>query len=81
MNEYTDDEKELARQYLSGRYTEVQFNYVVVQSGLNKHRMEELLEKISRNEPMAVAAKVVVGMMMFHFLACTIYAIMQHIKS
>ena len=81
MDSYTEKEIEIAKSHLSGRYNEVQFNYVLVQNGLDKHRMEGLLEKISRNEPLVAAAKVVLGMMMFHFLACTVYAIAQHLRS
>jgi SOS response regulatory protein OraA/RecX len=81
MDFYTEEEIEIAKEHLAGRYNEVQLNYVLAQRGIDKYRMESLLEKISRNDPMAVAAKVLVGMMMFHFLACTVYAIVQHIRS
>lgn len=80
MEDYTDEEMELAREYLRGHYTEVQLNYLAHSCGSDRNRMESLLEKMSYQDPMIVASKVLIGMMMFHFLACAIYAMAQHIR-
>jgi hypothetical protein len=73
--EYTEKEMELARAYNRGHYNDVQFNYLVVQNRLDKKRMEELLESLGYNEPMAVIAKFVILCMMLHFGVCFFYSV------
>ena len=71
----TEKEMELARAYNQGLYTEVQFNYLVVQNRMDKQKMQDLMETISYRDPLVRAAKVLLAFMMIHFLACLFYAI------
>jgi len=71
----SEKELELAKKYLGREYTEVQFNYLLVQNGIDKKRMESILEYISYNEPMAVAAKLMLMYIMLHFGFCLAYSI------
>lgn len=71
----SEKELELARKYLGREYTEVQFNYLLAQNGIDKKRMESLLEHLSYQEPMAVAAKLMLMYIMIHFAACLAYSI------
>lgn len=71
----TDKELEIARRYLSGEYTEVQMNYLAHQCGSDRERMDRIIEKISTEMPLATAAKFILGCMVLHFLACTVYSL------
>jgi hypothetical protein len=71
----SEKELELAKKYLGREYTEVQFNYLLVQNGIDKKRMESILEYISYNEPMVVAAKLMLLYIMIHFGFCLAYSI------
>ena len=57
MIDASEKELQLAKKYLGREYTEVQFNYLLVQNGIDKKRMESILEYMSYSEPMVVAAK------------------------
>jgi hypothetical protein len=43
MNNFTDLEIELAKKYISGDYTDVQFNYWIIQNKFSKKRMNHLV--------------------------------------
>lgn len=73
--EISEKEMELARKYLGREYTEVQFNYLLVQNGIDKKRMESLLEHLSYQEPMVIAAKLMLIYIMIHFGFCLAYSI------
>lgn len=71
----SEKELELARKYLNREYTEVQFNYLLVQNGIDKKRMESLLEYLSYQEPMAIIVKMMLIYIMIHFGFCLAYSI------
>jgi hypothetical protein len=71
----SEKEMELARKYLGREYTEVQFNYLLVQNGIDKKRMESILEYMSYSEPMVIAAKLMLLYIMIHFGFCLAYSI------
>jgi hypothetical protein len=71
----SEKEMELARKYLGREYTEVQFNYLLVQNGIDKKRMESILEYMSYSEPMVIAAKLMLLYIMIHFGLCLAYSI------
>lgn len=71
----SEKEMELARKYLGREYTEVQFNYLLVQNGIDKKKMESILEYMSYSEPMVVAAKLMLLYIMIHFGFCLAYSI------
>ena len=71
----SEKELELARRYLKQEYTEVQFNYILVQNGIDKKRMESILERLSYQEPMAIVAKIMLFYILIHFGLCLAYSI------
>lgn len=73
--ETSEKELELARKYLGQEYTEVQFNYLLVQNGIDKKKMESLLEHLSYREPMAIVVKLMLIYIMIHFGFCLAYSI------
>jgi hypothetical protein len=75
MEEYTEEEIDLARAYNLGHYNEVQLNYLANQIGSKKERMYDLLDKMSYSDPFVAFAKTILIMIMLHFFACTVYAI------
>lgn len=75
MEHFSEKEMELARAYLLGQYNDIQFNYLAHQMGMDKEKSEMLLEKISYSEPLACFAKVILIMMMLHFLVCFAQAV------
>ena len=75
MNKYTQSEIELAKKYISGDCTDVQFNYLVVQNKLNKKRMKRLVDIIRTTEPFYVFCKLLLLFMFFHFLLCFLYSV------
>lgn len=76
----TEKELDLARGYLRGDYTEVQFNYLAHQHGSDKQRMNSILEKMSSQMPLATAAKFILICIALNFLVCTIYSIVNFTK-
>lgn len=77
MHDPTEKEMDLARKYLRGEYTEVQFNYWAVQYGSDRERMERAMERISSEMPLAFAAKFILLCMLLHFMACTAYSLVS----
>lgn len=73
--EATDAEADIAKRYLDGELTEVQFNYLVHNCGSTKERMECILEEMSAMLPLATAAKFLALCMMIHFAACVVYSL------
>lgn len=71
----SEKELELARKYLGQECTEVQFNYLLVQNGIDKKRMESVLEYLSYQEPMAIVVKLMLLYIMIHFGFCLAYSI------
>ena len=67
-------ETELVRRYISGDFTDVQLNYLIIQNKLDKSRVQNLIEQAKKFEPFIVASKVIIGTMMFHFLMCFLYS-------
>jgi hypothetical protein len=78
--EYTEDELALARKHMSGECTEVQFNYLIHQGGMDKKKMQNLVSFLEKADPLATAAKFIVLCMMLHFAMCFIYAVFCHIN-
>jgi hypothetical protein len=74
----TEKEREIALRYISGEYTEVQMNYLAHQCGSDRERMDEILDKISTEMPLAAAAKFILLCMFLHFVACTAYSLMAN---
>lgn len=72
----TEKETDLARKYLRGEYTEVQFNYLAHQCGSDRERMDRIVEKISCEAPLSMAAKFILICMIGHFLACAVYSLL-----
>ena len=75
MIDASEKELQLAKKYLGREYTEVQFNYLLVQNGIDKNRRESILEYMSYSEPMVVAAKLVLMYIIIHFGFCLAYSI------
>jgi hypothetical protein len=75
MNNFTDLEIELAKKYISGDYTDVQFNYWIIQNNFNKKRMKRLVDMIKTTEPFYVFCKLLLIFMFFHFLFCFLYSV------
>jgi len=75
MIDASEKELHLAKKYLGREYTEVQFNYLLVQNGIDKKRMESILEYMAHGEPMVVAAKLVLMYIIIHFGFCLAYSI------
>lgn len=75
MNEYTKSEIEFAKKYISGSYTDVQFNYLIVQNKFDKQKIENLIDNIRTTEPFYIFCKLLIILMMFHFLSCFLYSI------
>lgn len=73
--EISEKELELARKYLGREYTEVQFNYLLVQNEIDKKRMDSILEYLSYREPMAIVVKLMLIYIMIHFGFCLAYSI------
>jgi hypothetical protein len=71
----SEKEIELARKYMNQEYTEVQFNYLLFQNKIEKERMESIIEHLSYQEPMVVAAKMMLIYMMVHFALCLAFSI------
>lgn len=67
---YNQSEISLAKKYIAGEYTDVQFNYLIVQNKLNKKKMRRLVEYVKTTEPFYVACKLMIGFMLIHFLVC-----------
>ena len=74
---YTEKEIELARRYSTGDCNETQLNYLVSTEKMDRSKVEELIEKMSYGEPMASMAKTVLIMIVFHFLFCIAYSVLQ----
>lgn len=72
--EATEREKEIASRYLTGEYTEVQFNYLLHQCGSTKERMERIIEQASFQVPLANAAKFILACLLVHFIFCLAYS-------
>jgi hypothetical protein len=71
----SEKELELAKKYLGREYTEVQFNYLLVQNEIDKKRMESILEQMAYSEPMVVVTKLMLAYIMIHFGFCLAYSI------
>lgn len=71
----SEKEFELARKYLNHECTDVQFNYLLVQNGIDKKRMESVLEHLAYQEPMAIVVKLMLLYIMIHFGFCLVYSI------
>jgi hypothetical protein len=72
----SEKELEIARKYMSNEYTEVQFNYLLVQNKIDRIRMESIIENLSYQEPMAIVAKLMIAYIMTHFAFCVAYSLM-----
>lgn len=72
----SEKELEIARKYMSNEYTEVQFNYLLVQNKIDRTRMESIIEHLSYHEPIAVVAKLMLAYIMVHFAFCVAYSLM-----
>lgn len=77
---YSQKEIELAEKYLSGEYSDNQFNYWICLNNLDKNKMIKLVEYLRNFGPMILAAKLIIGFMIVHFVACLIYSIIVHYK-
>lgn len=73
----SEKEMELARKYRNREFTEVQFNYLLVQNGIEKSKMEALLESLAYHEPMTMVAKMILIYMMVHFASCLFYSFLM----
>jgi len=72
---YTEKEIDLARRYMDGDCNEIQLNYLINTQNLDRSRIEELVSRMSYAEPMALAAKTVLAMMIVHFVLCLAYSL------
>lgn len=68
--QFEEKEIELARAYLNGELTDVQFNYRLVQNNIDKKRIEILLEEISRYDPISTIVKLLLIYILFNFIFC-----------
>lgn len=73
----TEKEMDLAKRYVDGDCNEVQFNYLVHSQGLDRERVERLVDELSYNLPMARAAKLMLLYMAFNFLFCLFCSILM----
>jgi hypothetical protein len=51
-------------------------NYMASQCGSDMDRMEYILDEISSETIISNASKIILGMILFHFIACTAYSLM-----
>ena len=66
--EYTNKEIELAHKYVTGEYTETQFNYWVSQNNLDKEKMHELIEYLQSVKPVFLIAKMLLIVFILYML-------------
>lgn len=76
----TEKETEIARKYLAGELTEVQMNYLAHQCGSTMERIEAIAENMATMTPIVRATKLMLFCIMFHFMACTLYAIASFVR-
>jgi hypothetical protein len=72
---HNQKEIDLAKRYISGDFTDVQFNYLIVQNKLNKRKMRKLVNYVKTTEPFYVFCKLMIGFLIFHFLSCFLYSV------
>lgn len=75
MNNYTQSEIDLAKRYISGDYTDVQFNYLIIQNKFNKKKMKRLANYIKTTEPFYVFSKLIIIFMILHYLFYFLYSV------
>lgn len=67
---YTEKELELATRYMEGDCNETQFNYLLHAQGLDRERVEGLIDHLAYNLPLARAAKIMLMYIAFMSLFC-----------
>jgi hypothetical protein len=72
---FTSKELDLAKKYANGDLTDVQLNYLAFQIGANKRKLKKLAEYFKSTEPFFVAAKLLLGFIVFHLLFCFFYSL------
>ena len=78
--QYTDKEIDLAKKYLIGEYTDVQFNYLMYQNNIDKNKMNNLINYLESISPIATMCKLLLALLFFHFISCFFYFIYCHIN-
>ena len=76
--ENADVEYNLAKRYVNGDCTDVQLNYLISQSKLDKIRVQQIVKQLEYTSPMANTCKFLILCMMGHFFLCFVYAIHMH---
>lgn len=74
---YTEKEFELANRYMEGNCNETQFNYLLHTQGLDRDRVESLVDELAYNLPLARAAKIMLMYIMFMSLFCLFCSILR----
>jgi len=78
---FTEEEIDLAKKYLVGEYTDVQFNYLIFQNKIDKNKMNNLIDYLQSISPIIIASKLLLALLFFHFVACFFYSIYCYIKN
>lgn len=78
---YTDSEMNLVKRYVSGDYTDVQFNYLIVQNKFNKRKIRHLINYVKTTEPFYIACKLMIGFMLVHYLFCFVYSVFVYFNA
>lgn len=76
---YAEKELELARRYLDGDCNDTQFNYLLHTQGLDRERVEKIIDELAYNLPLARAAKIMLLYIAFMFafsMFCSIFHVL-----
>lgn len=74
---HAEKEMDLAKRYLDGDCNEIQFNYMLQAQGLDRERVERLVDELAYSLPLARAAKIMLLYIMFMSLFCLFCSILR----
>lgn len=75
--DFTDREMDVARRCLNGDLNETQINYIAHTEGIDRKKLERLVDDLAYRVPMAAVVKIMLAYMMFNFLFCLFYSLMM----
>lgn len=72
---------DLVKRYLSGDYNDIQLNYWIVQNNFDKKEIRRLIEYTKSTEPFVFLCKLIMIYILFNFIFCFFYSIINFSNS
>lgn len=75
--DFSDREIEVARRCLEGDLNETQVNYIITTEKMDRERIDGLMDNLAYSVPMASAAKFIILYIIFNFVFCIFFSLLQ----